>query len=247
MLRVERKYLVPNQKIDLLRERLTPFVNTDKYAIKKDTGIYQYTVRSIYFDSKDLVCYAEKKEGLPHRRKFRIRGYNDLNGENNVVMEIKRKIHSRQKKYRSLVSFGNVEDLLMRGEIEKFIIVNGCNKKALTDAGKFMFHIKKRQFIPTCLVTYEREAYTGKMNPEVRVTLDKNIRSRLYPSVNSLFNEEMMKPLFHNHFVLEIKYYRNEMPVWAKAIVQEFKLRNEAISKYSFGIDVNREKHLVTY
>jgi hypothetical protein len=247
MLRVERKYLVPYHKMDLLRERFMPFVNTDKYAIKSDTGIFQYTVRSIYFDSKDFICYTEKKEGLPHRRKFRIRGYNDLNDENNVVMEIKRKIHSRQKKYRSVVSFGNVEDLLKSGDLEKFVIVNGCKNKALTDAGKFMFHIKKRQFIPTCLISYEREAYVGKMDPGVRVTFDKNVRSRLYPSIDSLFSEEMMKPLFHNHFVLEIKYFRKEMPLWARAIVQEFKLRNDAISKYSLGVDVNKEKYLLTF
>ena len=92
MLRYERKYLVPNELMNPLRARISPFVRPDIFAREKDDGIWQYTVRSIYFDTRNLDFYAEKKEGLIHRRKFRIRGYDKYQPECRVVLEIKRKI-----------------------------------------------------------------------------------------------------------------------------------------------------------
>ena len=181
------------------------------------------------------------------RRKFRIRGYNEFTSDTCAVMEIKRKIQARQKKYRSRVLFGDIEKLLQNGNLHKYIIINGEDGADITNAGKFMYHIKKNQFIPTCLVTYEREAYFGKLDKGVRITFDKNIRSRLFPRLDTLYDDYGLKPLFKNHFILEIKYFRPDMPVWARSIVQEFRLRNDALSKYAIGIDVNKEKVLVTY
>jgi SPX domain protein involved in polyphosphate accumulation len=247
LLRVERKYLVPNDKIDAIRERISSFVSPDLYTRQNGKGISEYTVRSIYFDSKDFSCYAEKHEGLMLRRKFRIRGYNDLVPGSRVVMEIKRKISNRQKKYRSFVMFDDIEKLLHNGDLNRYVIANGNGCPTLTNAAKFMYHVKKKQFIPTCLVSYEREAYFGKMDKGVRITFDKNIRSRLYPTIDSLFDNERMKQLFNRHFILEIKYFTNEMPVWARSLVQEFKLRNDALSKYTIGIDVSRDKVLTIY
>ena len=247
MLRIERKYLVPNHRMDALRERISSFVMPDKYTRKNNQGISQYEVRSIYFDSKSFSCYAEKHEGIMLRRKFRIRGYNDMTPDSWVVMEIKRKIQARQKKYRSRVRFKDIDKLLRNGNLHKYIITNGEDGTDIKDAGKFMYHIKKNQFIPTCLVVYEREAYLGKLDNGVRITFDKNIRSRLYPPVSTLYDDDGLKLLFKNHFILEIKYFRQDMPVWARSVVQEFRLRNDALSKYTIGIDANRERVLVTY
>jgi hypothetical protein len=246
MLRVEKKYLVPNHRMDALRRRIISFVTPDLNS--SDNGaIPQYTVRSIYFDSKDFACYSEKREGLMLRRKFRVRGYNDEGDDNRVVMEIKRKIEARQKKYRAFVRYHDIERLLREGDVEKYVIMNGSGTDANQDAAKFMYHIKKGLYVPTCLVTYEREAYHGKLDPGVRVTFDKNIRSRIFPQMSSLYDDTGMKLLFNNHFVLEIKYFANSMPAWARSVVQEFRLRNDAISKYTIGVDVCKEKTITTY
>ena len=247
MLRIERKYLVPNQMMDSLRERISSFVVPDSYTKWDTHGHRQYTVRSIYFDSTNLSCYAEKHEGVMLRKKFRIRGYNDQTSKSQVVLEIKRKIQERQKKYKSWIRFNDVEKLLKYGELHKYIIKNGQSDDPFADASRFMYHVKKNQFIPTCLVVYEREAYFGKLDKGVRITFDKNIRSRLYPKIDTLYSEKDMKLLFRNHFILEIKYFRNKMPVWARSVVQEFRLRCDALSKYTIGIDANREKVLTTY
>lgn len=247
MLRIERKYLVPNHQLDSLRRRISSFVRPDIHTITNEQGVRQYTVRSIYFDSRNLACYAEKHEGVMLRRKFRIRGYNDLEADSRVVMEIKRKIEARQKKYRSRIMFRDIEKVMNYGELDKYVLTNAGDDLQIDNGSKFLYHIKKGKFIPTCLVVYEREAYYGKFDQGVRITFDKNIRSRLYPELNSLYDEQGMKLVFRNHFILEIKYFGYMMPVWARSVVQEFRLRNDALSKYTTGIDANREKVLLTY
>ncbi len=246
MLRYERKYLVPVELIDSLRKRLWAFVIPDKNAIKNENGIFQYTVRSIYFDTYDLECYHQKSDGLLLRRKLRIRGYNSLSPDSKVILEIKRKIGNRIKKHRSSLFFKDVNELFLKNDLEKFII-KGARGDSINEARRFFYHLKKSQFAPTNLVVYEREAYQGKIDNNVRITFDKNIRSKLSHKTELLYDDHNLKPLFNNSFVLEIKYFNDQMPVWARSIVQEFKLRNDAISKYTIGYDVPKFNKKLTY
>ncbi len=242
MLRYERKYLVPNYLLNKLRNRVRSFVREDLFATCNGKGLPQYTVRSIYFDSPDLMCYHEKHEGLMHRRKLRVRGYNHLGKEEKVVLEVKRKIGNRIKKHRGLVAYNHLEDLLESGDLEKYL-ENGyrqTRKQVIDDARRFFFHYKSKPFRPTTLVTYEREAYHGKLNQGIRITFDKNIRSRNFPRLEELYSEYDLRFLFKSHFILEVKYYEESMPDWIKNIVHDFRLRNEALSKYVIGFDVNK-------
>lgn len=243
MLRLERKYLVPNHKLNELRDRILPFVRPDIYAQCNYGGYPQYVVRSIYLDSRRLDCYVEKKEGVMLRKKFRIRGYGYEGDNDKVVFEIKRKIENRIKKHRAFVPLDNMVDVIETGDVDKYVIKDKRKRQvACDDARRFLYHTHKNSFVPTVLVVYEREAYHGKFDQGVRITFDKNIRSRTYPDYTGLYNDNDLTYLFNNHFILEIKYFTHHMPVWAKSLVQEFKLRHEALSKFVIGYDACREK-----
>lgn len=247
LLRYERKYLVPNDMMDALRKRLMPFVTPDNFTSENERGINEYTVRSIYFDSPTLISYYEKGDGIMFRRKFRIRGYDDYIGGCKVVFEIKRKIENRIRKHRAFMLFDDVESVLATGDVEKYVIKDKNYKKAVDDARRFFFHVVKYQFKPTVLIVYEREAYQGKFDSGTRITFDKNIRSRIYPEMKELYSNDNLKYLFSSHFILEIKYYIDDMPQWAKTIVDEFKFRHEALSKYTIGYDVNKNRNVQLY
>ncbi len=247
MLRFERKYLVPNDLMDKIRSRLIPFVDHDMNTLNTGNGIRQYTVRSIYFDNRNLDFYDEKREGLLLRRKFRIRGYNSFEPGKRVVFEIKRKIENRIKKHRSHFRYEHVDDVLQTGCIDDFILNSNHSRTQVDDARRFLFHIKKDQLFPSVLVVYEREAWHGKFDPGVRITFDKNIRSIHYPEIDALFDQGNFSHLFDQHFILEIKYYSQQMPVWARSLVQEFRLRHDALSKYTLGFDASAKRKIVTY
>jgi hypothetical protein len=239
--RYEKKYLVPNYMLDDLRARFSGFVRPDLYSNEDETGRQQYTVRSIYFDSSDLSFFNEKIAGVMDRRKLRVRGYNRQEPGSNVVLEIKKKLGDRILKHRADLKYDDLEKLLYNGQIERFIFSRSGTDiaRSLDDASRFLFHYKRRQLRPTCLVVYEREAYHGKFNSDIRVTFDKNIRSRNYPAINQLFCESDLRPLFKEHFILEVKYSYGNMPDWIKTIIYEYRLRVEALSKYVIGYEVN--------
>jgi len=246
-LRYERKYLVPNSKMNELRQRLMGFVRPDSFTSKNEFGLNQYTVRSIYFDNNALSCYYEKGDGIMYRRKFRIRGYDNYESCNKVVFEIKRKIENRIKKYRAFMLYDDLEEVFRTYDVDNYVIRDDKYEASVDNARRFFYHFVKYNFNPTVLVVYEREAYHGKFDAGTRITIDKNIRSKNYPVMNDLFTNDNLKYLFKSHFILEIKYYRDTMPEWARSLVKEFKLRHEALSKYTIGFDVNRHRVLQIY
>jgi hypothetical protein len=245
-LRYERKYLVPYRIMDSLRERIRPFMSSDKYASLSGLDYPQYTVRSIYFDTPSLECHNEKTEGLELRKKFRIRSYNNYKPDAVAIFEIKSKIANRIRKFRAFTTFDNVEDLLKTSDVMRYFGHDETGR-SIEDAQRFFFHYKKRNLRPTVLVVYEREAYQGMLDPGVRITFDKNIRSKVYPLISELYTENKLTHLFSSHFILEIKYFTDEMPSWAKNIVHEFRLRNDALSKYTIGYDVNTRYNIFNY
>ncbi len=247
MLRYERKYLVPNELMNQLRTRIKPFVVYDKHIRPSESGLMQYTVRSIYFDNHSLDFYDEKRAGLLLRRKFRIRGYNTFEPDKKVVFEIKRKIEDRIKKHRSYFRYDHVEDVLNSGSVDKYIINTDQCEIQYDDANRFLYHVKKDSLHPSVLIVYEREAWHGKFDHGVRITFDKNIRSIQYPTMDMLFEDGIFSYVFDRHFVLEIKYFTPHMPVWARSLVGEFGLRHEAISKYTQGYDASSQRKMITF
>jgi SPX domain protein involved in polyphosphate accumulation len=235
--RNEKKYLVPTNKLENIRKRLDTFVQPDYFGEQND-GFPEYTVRSIYFDSFQKNAYQEKVDGIKERKKLRIRAYGDYYNGCKVFLEIKRKVEYMVIKNRAFVSYDQIENILLFGNIEDYF--SEKDRKQIDDGIRFLFNLKKYNQNPTNLIVYEREAYFGKFNKDVRITFDKNIRSMNNPLLSDLFNETNLKPLWKNKFILEIKYFSGIMPIWLRSIVQEFKLKNESLSKYMQGVDETR-------
>lgn len=242
MLRHERKYLVPFYLLDDLRARFRDFIRPDIFTEEDMYGKHQYTVRSIYFDSHDLRNYHDKMSGLMDRVKLRVRGYNELEPKELVVLEVKKKKGNRILKHRCMVPYNKLTYILTTGYVEPFVVLRNDQtmEQAIDESSRFFFHYKKRNQQPTCLITYEREAYHGLLNPGIRITFDKNIRSKNYPDLSMLYTEGDLRQVFTNCFILEVKYFENEMPAWIKPIIYEFRLRTEALSKYVLGYDAHK-------
>lgn len=219
-----------------MRKRLNPFVEPDIYTGLNEFGISEYTVRSIYYDTPFMKYYEEKKEGVELRNKFRIRVYDKEEPDSIAFLEIKKKVGNRIGKHRAKIPYTSVNEVLQLGNLEQHLY----NKSHLYDGQKFLYHFYKNSLQPLNLVTYEREAYMGRFDKDVRITFDKNVRTTIYPQLHKIFSEEGAKYLSPEHFVLEIKYH-NEIPIWATSIIEEFKLNLKAISKYADGLESHIE------
>ncbi len=236
-MRYEFKYIVKNSDLDRLRSMILPFVTIDKFAEVDDK--HQYTVRSIYFDTSRFDFYYEKIEGIKNRKKVRLRGYDKVDGNNIVFFEIKRKYDVPIVKFRAPVKFEDALDMFSSRNINGQVVSSNFFPKGNENSKRFFYQVFSKNLRPVVLIVYEREAYQDKMDDTVRITLDKNLRSKAYPSLTNLFEENKLSQAFSGRFILEVKF-NDHFPSWLNPIIASLSLKKQSASKYVISMDSSR-------
>lgn len=233
-MRHEYKYLVPNYLIDDVRAAIRPYLNVDRFAEPTDG---EYTVRSIYFDSADLTCYWEKEAGIKDRKKLRVRGYNTLEPDELVFLEIKRKTNSLISKNRALLRYADLAQVFEYGDPDEFV---RDAQRDRDDARRFFYHLRRQAMVPIETVIYEREPFNCSFGSSLRITLDKNLRSVAFPALDGLYDEEDVRPALPDHFILEVKFDADRgFPRWVMPFLGRFDLKKQALSKYVICLDTH--------
>ena len=229
-MKYEFKYIVALSRIDQLREAIRPYVEYDPYAAMMEN--HEYTVRSVYFDTSKFDYFFEKIDGYKIRKKIRIRGYNEQMGDDPVFMEIKRKFKEPIEKNRERLTF-DVMKRLMAGEGAK--AYGEEDDHGVNGAGKFLYHVYRNNLKPVVLVIYEREAYFDRYKNEVRMTIDKNLRSVAYPVIDDLYSDDKTVPAIPGKFIFEVKF-KDQFPAWLRPITARLGMVRQSASKYVFCI-----------
>lgn len=228
-MRLEYKYIVPAYKLEHLRTVLLPYVKYDPYSnVREDK---QYTVKSIYLDSRNLKDYQDKIDGVYKRKKVRIRGYNDVDDNSKLFLEIKHKVSSHVYKNRTQILFKNLLNFLNTKE-EDLI----RNSKDLSDAEKFLYYYLKDSLKPITMVTYDREAFFSKYDNSLRITFDKNLRYKRTDNFNLEQFKDIDNSVATDYFILEIKFGKG-FPTWLQKIIQSQNLVRKSYSKYVTSVD----------
>jgi len=232
--RLEYKYLVPVEYIDSIRSEIRPFVKVDHHAI--DRVPQEYTIRSIYFDTPNMSCYNEKIDGVKIRKKYRIRGYNELHDSDVIFLEIKRKNNNFISKNRAPLYNQNLQRLFESRNFDEYIICPLQDETNRVSAQRFFYHYYLKKLSPVILIIYEREAFQGLFNDCLRITFDKNLRSKMYHPDDSLSQENNVKYTMKKYFILEVKF-GGTLPAWISQIVRNYSLPRLALSKYTICLD----------
>ena len=234
IMKFEYKYLVPLELLPELRTLTSPFMESDSHMdMDRPVG---YTVRSIYFDTINFDDYHEKYSGIKIRKKIRIRGYNKEDPENIVFLEVKRKNEKKIYKNRAPVKFKNLKDILITGNIDKYVQQMKGFKSAKEDSRQFLYNYYKNNLRPVVTVIYDREAFFGALDNSFRITFDKNLRSFIHPDLSNLYCENHIKYSNVNNFVFEVKFF-DIFPSWLKSIIGKLRLDLRAFSKYTTCVD----------
>lgn len=235
MARLEYKYYIPDSKLDDLRRDILPFLKFDPYMLRG--GRKEYTVKSVYLDSLQLHTYQEKESGVKERNKYRIRGYNQPNEDSIVFLEIKRKDQDYISKDRAKLPYRNLERFL---QTKDFSLLS-CTPQSSAESYKasarnFLYYYSLYQLRPVVVVTYDREAFECKFGTDLRVTFDKNIRTRPASSVCDIFPDEKMTPALKGMFVLEVKFSKI-VPSWIPRVLNRHNIFRDSASKYLMSIN----------
>jgi len=246
--RYEIKYYIPQFLVPDLMEFITPYMELDPFSANRPDNFY--TIRSIYYDSARMDFFYEKMDGLRIRKKLRVRVYNEPAPDSPAFLEIKRRYENVIFKERVKVPFSQTEDIC---NLRKKPADNALQTHSSRIIEKFLYNLTQRNLRPTELVTYERIAFCGLMDNTLRLTVDKDVRTRLYPLLEEIYDENNFTHIIDRFYILELKFY-GYMPKWMRRISSKFNIQAQSISKYCNGIekcwknrrDINSQPDLVT-
>lgn len=235
--KLEYKYLLPLDHLDAVRRELQQLLELDPYA--GNTGRGSYTVRSIYFDDAQFSAYREKIGGERLRRKFRVRAYNEPMPGDIAFLEIKRKDAGLLTKYRSALSVDSIEPLFEDQDLEKYILPLRGDGIDRTNAERFFYHYHREALRPAVLIVYEREAFVGRLTADLRVTIDRDLRSVYAPGIDGMFDGAHGVTAMQRHCILEVKFTAG-VPLALRQVIQRHELRRMALSKYTICLESHR-------
>ncbi len=81
--RVEHKYLLTISQAKQLYELIEDYIQPDIYP--------HYSLYNIYFDSEDYQMISKSIEGPIYKEKLRIRSYGDIQNNDFIYVEMKKK------------------------------------------------------------------------------------------------------------------------------------------------------------
>lgn len=232
--RYENKYQLDEVQLNQLMPILLTQMKPDDYTAKHDG----YSIYNIYFDTENYDIIRHSLSKPYYKEKLRLRSYAIPTSPNDIVfLELKKKIGGIVSKRRATLTLAEAYNFISKKEYPKE--TNPINLLVLEEIEYFLAnHIVE----PKTFIGYERIAYVGKNDPELRVTFDYNIKSRQ----NSLFLEKgdfgnlLLSP---NQYLMEIKIL-GAIPLWLTHVLSELKIYSTSFSKYGQAYKNYRKKSM---
>ncbi len=222
--RVECKYLVDEATAAAVRGAIRPYVHVDPHALEASDRSYDIT--SLYLDAPDLRLFWESQEGQLHRLKLRLRDYGD---DGPVFMEIKRRRDRLVHKSRARLDRAGGAAFLAGGFTDTSYLPaaeRACYQEFSAWSARWLAR-------PVVWIRYRREAYAGRANSRVRVTIDRDLRCA--PAGPSLESPRTWRTLEPRGLILEFKF-DGAHPTWLRRLVQRHELRQRSYSKYGNAV-----------
>ncbi len=221
--RHELKFLINDVTYKAIYDALKPHLIPDTYG----DGQGQYTISNIYYDTADNLFHYEKMRSQSFRQKLRLRTYNHNTLNDIAFLEIKKKYKRFVNKRRTAMTLKDAYHFLEQTGPSKEHY-EASNQQIL----KEVYFLKNfYKLVPKVLLSYERQAFVGIEEKELRITFDKNLRKRNenFRLETGSHGEVFLAP---DVFVLEIKL-STQMPLWLANILSDFRCFMQSFSKYS--------------
>lgn len=211
--RYEKKYLLNAQQKEKLLPVIEAYMQLDEYG--------RHTICNIYFDTDNFELIRSSIEKPVYKEKVRLRSYGIPTEEDTVFLELKKKFDGIVYKRRVPMSLRQATAYLYRGEEPE---QKGQIQKELD------FTVQKYQLKPKVYLSYERMAYFGKEQSDLRITFDENIlcRAENLDLREGSFGEPLLEEAQQ---LMEIKI-PGTMPLWLSRALSENQIFPFSYSKY---------------
>lgn len=229
--RYEKKFLVSSDVAERFVEKISPYVTPDPYCIDGR----EYEISNIYFDTENSDVIRRSLSKPRYKEKLRIRSYGVPNFESKTFIELKKKINGLTLKRRATLKLGEAYSYLEKSERPdglKYI-----NSQVLNEVD---WYLSQNKVSPAVYIAYDRSAFFAHDNDSVRITLDRNIRTRRKDLRLELgdYGEPLLEN-WVNYAGLQVKDPRlieikvsTSFPLWLVDALSSEKMRMSSFSKY---------------
>ena len=213
--RHEKKYMITDEQYDKLLSFLEPETRKDEYGL--------HTICSVYYDTEDYAFIRHSLDKPVFKEKLRLRSYGVPRMDSTVYMELKKKLAGVTYKHRIPMTLREAEAYLQSG-------IQPQGLEPVVALGEFDWFLNRYHPIAKILLCYDRIAFLGKENSDLRITFDTDIRWRNYNL--SLSEGDQGCPLLDSgKLLMEIKT-QGALPLWLAHRLSELAVYPISFSKY---------------
>lgn len=212
--RYELKYMLTEEDLDCIKAVIAERMLPDEYG--------NTVIRNLYFDTASYRLIRRSIDKPPYKEKLRIRSYHRTEPTDTVFVELK-------KKYKHVV----YKRRLPLEEADATRWLSGepfCGKSSQISREIDYFLNFYGELRPRVFLSYEREAYYGREEGDLRITFDRNVLARLTDL--TLDSEVYGEPLLcEGRILMEVKC-AGGLPLWLTHVLSERKIYKTSFSKY---------------
>lgn len=211
--RTEKKYAIPPSIYPQVKAFVESFMIPEpKYHI--------YTLCNVYYDTDHFELARRSVEKPKFKEKLRLRSYGTPTEDTKVYLEAKSKYDGVVFKRRIGMKHSEVEQFLSEGKAPKDSQI----------ARELLYFQRLFDLKPKVYLAYDRIAYIGKENPDLRLTFDENIRYRT-DRLSLTFGDSGTLLLPDGTRIMEIKA-PGAVPREVLEMLKQFSLTPMSFSKY---------------
>lgn len=210
--RIEKKYLLTREQYLAIRRGMALYTRPDAHPV--------YTITNIYYDTDDFSLIRESLEKPEYKEKLRVRAYGTPGSRDKVFVELKKKFQGVVYKRRLTLPAGEAVAWLAG-------VVKGPESQIGREIGWFMRRVAPA---PAAFIAYDREAYAGLENPDLRITFDTDIRGRR-EALDLRSGDYGTLVLPRDTVLMELKI-PGSVPLWLARLMNENNVRPVSFSKY---------------
>ena len=185
--RYEKKYKITEKQKEMLCEEMKKYMREDDYG--------KYSLCNIYYDTPDMKLIRASLEKPIYKEKLRVRSYGVPKLGEKIFVEIK-------KKYDGIVYKRRISAMPAEAAV---LLAGSLSGEHFGQIGKEISAFQ--QFYktePKVYIGYDREAYAGIFDPNLRITFDCNMRYRT--DRLDLRYGDYGKYFFDGDYLCEIKF-----------------------------------------
>lgn len=212
--RVEKKFVIDELQFRKIMDSIGERMTQDKYG--------ESIINNIYFDTKDFRIIRNSLAKPVYKEKLRLRGYGDMTDTSDAFVEIKKKFKGVVYKRRINLEYREALDYLLYN-------IQPENTSQISREIDWFIHYYTG-LEPKMFISYDRQAYYSKEDPNLRITFDTDITWRDYDLDlrRGVYGQLLTNP---GEYVMEIKFV-NSMPLWLCRLLSELKVYKTSYSKY---------------